>query len=170
MDDTDGLPDDCRTMAADSIIHRSLCRHHVVSRFLRAQNAIKSSLCSENFVAWSVETMSNNTSYGLRFVLGFSPHEVHTKNTFFGWILPTLRTSEFAVLQIVGLDAAVVRRVSPFPCCASTDSFLFSAPQLLQIVILLLQRVHIACSSGVSAYQLPREWHDGRPAAARGRS
>ena len=39
---------------------------------------------------------------------GFSPHEVHSKNTFFGWILPTLRTSEFTVLQIVGLDAAVV--------------------------------------------------------------
>lgn len=28
--------------------------------------------------------------------------------TFFGWVLPTLKTSEFAVLQIVGLDAAVV--------------------------------------------------------------
>lgn len=39
---------------------------------------------------------------------GFSPHEVHSKSTFFGWILPTLRTSEFTVLQIVGLDAVVV--------------------------------------------------------------
>ncbi|KAM0746908.1 DUF221-domain-containing protein [Meredithblackwellia eburnea MCA 4105] len=40
---------------------------------------------------------------------GFSPHEVHEKqHTFFGWILPTLRTSEFTVLQIVGLDAAVL--------------------------------------------------------------
>lgn len=43
---------------------------------------------------------------------GFSPHEVHDKQSFFGWILPTLRTSEFTVLQIVGLDAAVVRSVS----------------------------------------------------------
>ncbi|KAK4703754.1 calcium permeable stress-gated cation channel, partial [Phenoliferia sp. Uapishka_3] len=40
---------------------------------------------------------------------GFSPHEVHDKrDTYFGWVLPTLRTSEFTVLQIVGLDAAVL--------------------------------------------------------------
>ena len=42
----------------------------------------------------------------------FRSHEVHDKQSFFGWILPTLRTSEFTVLQIVGLDAAVVRRFS----------------------------------------------------------
>jgi hypothetical protein len=40
--------------------------------------------------------------------VGFSPHEAHAHNAFFGWILPTLRTSEYSVLQIVGLDAAVV--------------------------------------------------------------
>ncbi|KAI5477633.1 DUF221 domain containing membrane protein [Pseudohyphozyma bogoriensis] len=40
---------------------------------------------------------------------GFSPHEVHDHQTsLFGWILPTIRTSEFTVLQIVGLDAAVL--------------------------------------------------------------
>ncbi len=39
---------------------------------------------------------------------GFSPHEAHAHQAFFGWILPTIRTSEFTVLQIVGLDAAVV--------------------------------------------------------------
>ncbi|KAL4080029.1 hypothetical protein V8B97DRAFT_1929520 [Scleroderma yunnanense] len=39
---------------------------------------------------------------------GFSPHEAHSHSAFFGWILPTLRTSEFTVLQIVGLDAAVL--------------------------------------------------------------
>jgi hypothetical protein len=39
---------------------------------------------------------------------GFSPHEAHSHQAFFGWIMPTLRTSEFTVLQIVGLDAAVV--------------------------------------------------------------
>ncbi|KAI0290933.1 DUF221-domain-containing protein [Multifurca ochricompacta] len=39
---------------------------------------------------------------------GFSPHEAHTQNAFFGWILPTLMTSEYSVLQIVGLDAAVL--------------------------------------------------------------
>lgn len=42
--------------------------------------------------------------------LGFSPHEAHVHDAFFGWILPTLRTSEYSVLQIVGLDAAVVCR------------------------------------------------------------
>ncbi|GAA6025636.1 hypothetical protein JCM11491_007153, partial [Sporobolomyces phaffii] len=39
---------------------------------------------------------------------GFSPHEVHDHESFFGWIMPTLRTSEFVVLQLVGLDAAVL--------------------------------------------------------------
>jgi hypothetical protein len=42
-------------------------------------------------------------------IAGFSPHEAHAHQAFFGWLLPTLRTSEFTVLQIVGLDAAVVR-------------------------------------------------------------
>ncbi|GAA5932719.1 hypothetical protein JCM10213_006311 [Rhodosporidiobolus nylandii] len=39
---------------------------------------------------------------------GFSPHEVHDQESFFGWLMPTLRTSEFVVLQLVGLDAAVL--------------------------------------------------------------
>ncbi|KAE9392544.1 DUF221-domain-containing protein [Gymnopus androsaceus JB14] len=39
---------------------------------------------------------------------GFSPHEAHAHQAFFGWILPTIRTSEFTVLQIIGLDAAVL--------------------------------------------------------------
>ncbi|THU93310.1 DUF221-domain-containing protein [Dendrothele bispora CBS 962.96] len=39
---------------------------------------------------------------------GFSPHEAHAHQAFLGWILPTIRTSEFTVLQIVGLDAAVL--------------------------------------------------------------
>ncbi|TCD61780.1 hypothetical protein EIP91_007958 [Steccherinum ochraceum] len=38
----------------------------------------------------------------------FSPHEAHVHSAFLGWILPTIRTSELAVLQIVGLDAAVL--------------------------------------------------------------
>jgi hypothetical protein len=39
---------------------------------------------------------------------GFSPHEAHAHGAFFGWILPTLKVSEYSVLQIVGLDAAVL--------------------------------------------------------------
>ena len=42
---------------------------------------------------------------------GFSPHEAHAHQAFFGWIMPTVRTSELTVLQIVGLDAAVVRLI-----------------------------------------------------------
>ncbi|KAK7686413.1 hypothetical protein QCA50_010637 [Cerrena zonata] len=38
----------------------------------------------------------------------FSPHEAHAHNAFFGWVIPTIRISEFTVLQIVGLDAAVL--------------------------------------------------------------
>lgn len=45
---------------------------------------------------------------GALHVIGFSPHEVHDHESFFGWVLPTLKTSEFVVLQLVGLDAAVV--------------------------------------------------------------
>jgi len=40
--------------------------------------------------------------------VGFSPHEAHAHTAWFAWILPTIKTSEFTVLQIVGLDAAVV--------------------------------------------------------------
>ncbi|GAA5984720.1 hypothetical protein JCM10908_003473 [Rhodotorula pacifica] len=39
---------------------------------------------------------------------GFAAHEVHDHESFFGFVLPTLRTSEFVVLQLVGLDAAVL--------------------------------------------------------------
>ncbi|PVF96948.1 DUF221-domain-containing protein [Serendipita vermifera] len=38
----------------------------------------------------------------------FSPHEAHMHQRFFAWILPTIKTSEFVILQIVGLDAAVL--------------------------------------------------------------
>lgn len=47
---------------------------------------------------------------------GFSPHEAHAHGAFFGWILPTLRISEYSVLQIVGLDAAVVCYVKAGSC------------------------------------------------------
>jgi calcium permeable stress-gated cation channel len=42
---------------------------------------------------------------------GFSPHEAHAHSAFFGWIIPTLKISEYTVLQIVGLDAAVVSQL-----------------------------------------------------------
>ena len=64
-------------------------------------------------------------SISLRNFTGFSPHEAHAHLAFFGWILPTIRTSEFTVLQIVGLDAAVVRGEHPFlaPLSVMTGKF-----------------------------------------------
>ncbi len=55
-----------------------------------------------------VDLIISLTDY-LSFAPAFSPHEAHAQQAFFGWILPTIRVSEYAVLQIVGLDAAVVR-------------------------------------------------------------
>ena len=68
--------------------------------------------------------------------LGFSPHEAHAHQAFFGWILPTIRTSEFTILQIVGLDAAVVGGI-PIPLRVELiiDSKT-SAVKLLQDVVL----------------------------------
>ncbi|KAI3616372.1 membrane protein [Moniliophthora roreri] len=62
---------------------------------------------------------------------GFSPHEAHAHQAFFGWILPTIRTSEFTVLQIVGLDAAVL--LSFF----KMSFYLFSVCSLFAVAILM---------------------------------
>ncbi|KAF8632659.1 hypothetical protein AX17_004792 [Amanita inopinata Kibby_2008] len=62
---------------------------------------------------------------------GFSPHEAHSRQAFFGWIMPTIRTSEFTVLQIVGLDAAVL--LSFFKMAFS----LFSVCSLFAVTILM---------------------------------
>ena len=47
---------------------------------------------------------------GVDFTPTLEHSDLKTKSsqTMLGWILPTLRTSEFTVLQTVGLDAAVV--------------------------------------------------------------
>ncbi|KAF8876644.1 hypothetical protein BD779DRAFT_1804233 [Infundibulicybe gibba] len=62
---------------------------------------------------------------------GFSPHEAHAHNAFFGWIMPTIRTSEFTVLQIVGLDAAVLLNFFKM------SFYLFSVCSLFAIAILM---------------------------------
>ena len=67
---------------------------------------------------------------------GFSPHEAHAHQAFFGWILPTIRTSEFTILQIVGLDAAVVSGI-PTPLHAKAHyGVITSVVKLLQDVVL----------------------------------
>ncbi|TFK24082.1 DUF221-domain-containing protein [Coprinopsis marcescibilis] len=62
---------------------------------------------------------------------GFSPHEAHAHNAFFGWIMPTIRTSEFTVLQIVGLDAAVLLNFFKM------SFYLFSVCSLFAVTILM---------------------------------
>ncbi|KAG1727490.1 late exocytosis, associated with Golgi transport-domain-containing protein [Suillus paluster] len=61
----------------------------------------------------------------------FSPHEAHAHQAFFGWIIPTLKVSEYTVLQIVGLDAAVL--LSFF----KTSFYLFSVCSLCAVTILM---------------------------------
>ncbi|KAG8221618.1 hypothetical protein J3R82DRAFT_1895 [Butyriboletus roseoflavus] len=62
---------------------------------------------------------------------GFSPHEAHARPAFFGWIMPTLRTSEYTILQIVGLDAAVLLGFF------KTSFYLFSLCSLFAISVLM---------------------------------
>ena len=81
---------------------------------------------------------------------GFSPHEAHAHQALFGWIMPTIRTSEFTVLQIVGLDAAVVSPRQPY--LAPSDNPL--APQLFQNVVLPLFCVLNVCYRNSYAYKL----------------
>jgi len=84
------------------------------------------------------KTPQNPTFSAYQSPLGFSPHEAHAHQAFFGWILPTIRTSELTILQIVGLDAAVVGGMpAPFRVKANHGSKI-SVVKLLQDVILLV--------------------------------
>ncbi|KAG0698644.1 hypothetical protein DFH29DRAFT_810066 [Suillus ampliporus] len=60
----------------------------------------------------------------------FSPHEAHAHQAFFGWIIPTLKVSEYTVLQIVGLDAALLSFFK-------TSFYLFSVCSLCAVTILM---------------------------------
>ncbi|KAG9311311.1 hypothetical protein JVU11DRAFT_8399 [Chiua virens] len=62
---------------------------------------------------------------------GFSPHEAHAHSAFFGWIMPTLKTSEYTILQIVGLDAAVLLGFF------KTSFYLFSVCSFFAITVLM---------------------------------
>ncbi|KAF8154629.1 hypothetical protein B0H34DRAFT_752640 [Crassisporium funariophilum] len=72
---------------------------------------------------------------------GFSPHEAHAHLAFFGWIMPTIRTSEFTVLQIVGLDAAVLLNFFKM------SFYLFSVCSLFAITILMPLNWKVCTSS-----------------------
>ncbi|THH11632.1 hypothetical protein EW146_g7980 [Bondarzewia mesenterica] len=62
---------------------------------------------------------------------GFSPHEAHAHQAFFGWIIPTLKVSEFTVLQIVGLDAAVLLNFFKM------SFYLFSVCSIFAVTVLM---------------------------------
>ncbi|KAH6904319.1 hypothetical protein BKA70DRAFT_1373644 [Coprinopsis sp. MPI-PUGE-AT-0042] len=62
---------------------------------------------------------------------GFSPHEAHAHSAIFGWIMPTIRTSEFTILQIVGLDAAVLLNFFKM------SFYLFSVCSIFAVTILM---------------------------------
>jgi hypothetical protein len=77
-------------------------------------------VCAEN-EAQGWELQYQTTEFALNLVnIGFSPHDAHTHPSWFAWILPTIKTSEFTVLQIVGLDAAVVRTDREVLCTGLT--------------------------------------------------
>ncbi|KAF9070665.1 hypothetical protein BDP27DRAFT_1391889 [Rhodocollybia butyracea] len=77
--------------------------------WLTTQLVLSGSIGLLSFLIFSYARMRWPLLYAPRTKLkGFSPHEAHAHQAFFGWILPTIRISEFTVLQIVGLDAAVL--------------------------------------------------------------
>lgn len=91
---------------------------------------------------------------GLTFLLGFSPHEAHAHQAFFGWIMPTIRTSELTVLQIVGLDAAVVCALPSLRGSLSKSIHYHPAPQFLQDCISTLLSMLAICYHYPNASQL----------------
>ena len=76
---------------------------------LLLQNALALALCAADEAERCVFYPLQLTRALIERDTGFSPHEAHAHTAYLGWLWPTLKTSEYTVLQIVGLDAAVVR-------------------------------------------------------------
>ncbi|EJD35911.1 DUF221-domain-containing protein [Auricularia subglabra TFB-10046 SS5] len=72
----------------------------------------------------------------------FSPHEAHLGTSTSAWILPTVRVSELSVLQIVGLDAAVLLNF------LKTSFYLFLACSGLAMAVLMPINVYRGRSLG----------------------
>ncbi|KAF9244266.1 hypothetical protein BU15DRAFT_86167 [Melanogaster broomeanus] len=83
---------------------------------------------------------------------GFSPHEAHAHSAFFGWIMPTLRISEYTVLQIVGLDAAVLLGFF------KTSFYIFSLCSVLAIAVLM--PINWKWISSDDTSPIDRDWLD----------
>ncbi|KAG8881367.1 hypothetical protein FRB97_009632 [Tulasnella sp. 331] len=67
----------------------------------------------------------------------FSPLDAHTNRSWFAWIIPTIRISEYTVLQSVGLDAAVL--LSFF----KMSFYLFATCSALVMAILMPVNYHV---------------------------
>lgn len=91
------------------------------------------------------------TQYDLFYPSAFSPHEAHVHQAFFGWVIPTIRISEFTVLQIVGLDAAVV---CSFVCRSMCTFDTLLASQLLQDGVHSILSMLAICCSDLDARKL----------------
>jgi hypothetical protein len=109
---TDASSTLCSSQIRGTLVHHSDCSFYrdwyyfVPALFLlshKMASSFRSPYQAQRFMA--LMSILNFTSFNSS---AFSPHEAHAHQAFFGWILPTIRISEFTVLQIVGLDAAVV--------------------------------------------------------------
>lgn len=85
--------------------------------------------------------------------------DVYSGNRFFGWIIPTLRTSEFTVLQTVGLDAAVVSHHDSLLGKPAGEAETSPVTQLLPDGVLALCAVGHPGDRGAHATQLLCEYH-----------
>jgi hypothetical protein len=89
-------------------------RRYAQGNWLATQLTISLVTGLVSFLAFCLVRRRAKVTYAPRTLLkGFTPHKVHDSDSLLGWVLPTLRASEFTVLQIVGLDAAVVRPFHP---------------------------------------------------------
>ncbi|EIN04656.1 DUF221-domain-containing protein [Punctularia strigosozonata HHB-11173 SS5] len=108
LDDPDG-PDDPGQDEPGGAPPGSPPTHTFEGPWFQTQMVLASSIGITSFLIFSYARTRWPLLFAPRTKLkGFSPHESHAQQGFFGWILPTIRTSEFTVLQIVGLDAAVL--------------------------------------------------------------
>ncbi len=106
-------------------------------------------ICTQDKTKGQVSHLFTLTCPEFTLHLGFSPHEAHAHQAFFGWIMPTIRTSELTVLQIVGLDAAVVcilsyfrifpqsQLITPPPSFSTSSKLHFNSSQYVRYLLLL---------------------------------
>lgn len=100
-----------RAMVQDAAVYLDLDWPHSLRPLLVLQDALAGLVLAAHKAERCVLVApSGCQSLSRRVAPGFSPHNGHAhEGSTGGWIMPTIRISELAVLQIVGLDAAVVR-------------------------------------------------------------